>query len=580
MTLLLRRLPVLFFTAIAARAQPLLPLQPIPLDSLTAFQSPAANWQITGEIAGDPRSEKTLAFHAGTGVLANSPTAAAHADLITAWEHADLELDFDFLLPADGRLGVLLQGRYSVPLDEKARPALRAPGLWQHLHVEFQAPRFDAAGRKTKNARFAKVVLNDFVIHENAELAGPAREAAFPDEKPSGPLVIQGDPGPLALRRLSSKPSDPATRILVENLAYKLYAGAPGQMGDYDAAKPTREGTPASFAPEAVERSSRFSLVFTGNFVVPADGTYAFGADTQEPTRLLIDGQPAITPLEQGGLSAPLALTRGRHAFRVDFLHGSARAPALQLIAEGPGLAPQTLTAARPRARPREATQLLIEPGERIRLQRSFVPFDPKKRLYAINVGTPAGVHYAYDFETGSLLRLWRGHFLDTFEMWDGRGENQIAKPAGPAITLNAKPTVALLERSASDWPDAPEPLWTSQGYTLEPDGQPVFLATLASLTVRDRIAPLADGRGLTRTLHLQGKNTDWQTWVLLAEASTITPQPDGHGYIVGDRSYYLDLPADSAVRPFVRTRNGRQQLVLPIGANAITKPIVYSLVW
>ena len=48
----------------------------------------------------------------------------------------------------------------------------------------------------------------------------------------------------------------------------------------------------------------------------------------------------------------------------------------------------------------------------------------------------------------------------------------------------------------------------------------------------------------------------------------------------VGDRGYYVDLPADSAVRPFVRTRNGRQQLVLPVAANAITKPIVYTLVW
>jgi len=26
--------------------------------------------------------------------------------------------------------------------------ASRAPGLWQHLHIEFQAPRFDAAGKK------------------------------------------------------------------------------------------------------------------------------------------------------------------------------------------------------------------------------------------------------------------------------------------------------------------------------------------------------------------------------------------------------------------------------------------------
>jgi hypothetical protein len=215
-----------------------------------------------------------------------------------------------------------------------------------------------------------------------------------------------------------------------------------------------------------------------------------------------------------------------------------------------------------------------------VRLQRSFVPFDPKKRLYAINVGTPAGVHYAYDFASGALLRVWRGSFLDTYEMWDGRGENQLAKPAGPALTLSGKPVLALLERSANDWPDEPDALWSSQGYRLEPDGQPVFLFTLASLTATDRIAPAADGRGLTRTLNLSGRVPDWDAWVLLAEADAITPQPDGHGFIIGDRAYYLDLPADSAVQPIVRERNGRQQLVVPVGRATVAAPIVYSVVW
>jgi hypothetical protein len=67
---------------------------------------------------------------------------------------------------------------------------------------------------------------------------------------------------------------------------------------------------------------------------------------------------------------------------------------------------------------------------------------------------------------------------------------------------------------------------------------------------------------------------------VLLAEAEQITPQPNGRGYIIGDRAYYLDLPAQSPVRPFLRTRYGRQQLVAPITKATLDQPIVYTLVW
>ena len=149
-----------------------------------------------------------------------------------------------------------------------------------------------------------------------------------------------------------------------------------------------------------------------------------------------------------------------------------------------------------------------------------------------------------------------------------------------PALTLNAKPTVALLERSAYDWPDTPDALWSSQGYTLAADGSPTFLSKLGDLSIRDRITPAADGRSLTRTLTLVGRNTSWETHILLAEAATITPQPDGRGWIVGDRAYYLDLPKDSALKPTVRTRQGRQQLTIPISGGKVDRTLTYSLVW
>jgi hypothetical protein len=614
MTLLLRSLLAFTGLALIARGQSSLPPETIPLDSPAAFKALSANWHLAGGIGGDPRHEKTLVGLPGTGVLVDNPTADAKGHLVTVWEHGDLDLDLDFLVPPGSNSGVYLMGRYEVQIldswgvtdpkfsdvggiyqrwDETrgaghegyeghapVTNAGRAPGLWQHLHIEFQAPRFDAAGKKTSNALFKRVLLNDFLVQENVEVTGPTRAAAFTDEKPLGPLVIQGDHGPVAVRRIAYKKFDASLSLGVEALTYKIYAGEFSKVGEYDSAKPKSEGTPAAFAGDAVDKGGKFALVFSGKFVAPRDGAYEFTAVSDGPVQLLVDGHTALAAIESGGQPIVITLAAGKHDFRLDYLHGGWRPPSLRLVAEGPGLAPQVVTAKSARKHEGSHPQIIEATGERIRVQRSFVPYDPRKRLYAINVGTPGHLNYAYDFETAAILRIWRGSFVDTEEMWDGRGEPQIAKPAGPAITLNAKPNIVLLEQAAYDWPDAPETLWSSQGYTLEPNGQPVFHFKLATLTINDRIAPTADGHGLTRTLNLSGHNTDWETWVLLAESSAITPQPDGHGYIVGDREYYLDLPADSAVHPFVRTHHGRQQLAVPVAGSAIETPIVYTLVW
>jgi len=611
-----------FALAAIARAQSPLPAAPIPLDTLGAFRSPAANWQIAGGLGGDPRTQKVLTPTAGSGILVNNLTATAHGHLVTAAEYGDVEVDLDFLMTPGSNSGVYLMGRYEVQLFDSwgvKSPAFsdcggiyqrwddargaghqgyeghapranasRAPGLWQHLHIEFQAPRFDAAGKKTANAKFLKVVLNDFVVQENIEVTGPTRSAAFNDEAAHGPLLIQGDHGQLAIRALAIKEFDLNTPpVQVADLAYKLFTLDPESKGKYDTTSPKSQGTPAEFSSDAVEKNGRFAIIFTGVVAVPREGAYAFTVGGYEPVSLTVDDQPAIQPYDGGGQAVPLTLSAGRHAFRLEYIHSSPWGRAhLALFVEGPGLARQLLTAAPEAGKDRwpgagKPHTLIIEPNaNRVRMQRSFVPFDPKKRLYAINVGTPAGVHYAYDFETAALLRVWRGEFLDTFEMWDGRGENQLGKPAGPALTLNAKPALALLERYTNDWPVEPDAMWSSQGYRLESDGQPTFLFKLSSLSATDRIAPASNGSGLTRTLTVTGETVSWGAWVLLAESDRITPMSGGKSYIIGDREYYLDLPADSTLQPILRTRNGRQQLVVPVNATLLGKPLVYSLVW
>lgn len=84
--------------------------------------------------------------------------------------------------------------------------ACKKPGEWQKMVIDFRAPRFDAAGNKTANAKFVKVTLNGQVIQDNVEIAHGTNVSRNAKEHPTGPLYLQGDHGAVAFRSLKVTP--------------------------------------------------------------------------------------------------------------------------------------------------------------------------------------------------------------------------------------------------------------------------------------------------------------------------------------------------------------------------------------
>jgi hypothetical protein len=238
----------------------------------------------------------------------------------------------------------------------------------------------------------------------------------------------------------------------------------------------------------------------------------------------------------------------------------------------------------RPTASRIPPANMLIAPRERTLVQCGFVPFEGSRRLYACVVGTPAGVHYAYDFDTGALLQVWRGAFADLSGMWDGPGHEQTVRPAAPVTVVSGRPLLAffpdrLFARPAA-WPRSAEPLFVSHGYDLEPDGGPVFRSSLESLTLRDRLIPSRDGHGLLRRIELSGRLSPWETWLLLAEAKTIEPTSDCKGWRAAEPSWEIRWPENSPVQPVVRKETAGAQLVLRLAPEHLAHPIEFELQW
>ncbi len=200
---------------------------------LAGWRQPTGDWMTAAAVRLSPADDQKLSLEPGPGVLINGSQGRA-VNLLTAAEFGDVEAHIEFCISKHSNSGIYFMGRYELQIydsygvardkypgiecggiyprwiDGKEHEghtprvnASRPPGEWQSFDVVFRAPRFDARGKKLQNAQFVKVIHNGQVIHENVEVTGPTRAAAFENrEQATGPLMLQGDHGPVAFRNL------------------------------------------------------------------------------------------------------------------------------------------------------------------------------------------------------------------------------------------------------------------------------------------------------------------------------------------------------------------------------------------
>ena len=148
-------------------------------------------------------------------------------DIYTEAKYTDVLVEVEFMIPKGSNSGVYLMGEYEVQIidsfgkpDDQLKPgdmggiytaaapkknACKKPGEWQKFVIDFQAPKFDG-DKKTSNGKFIKVTFNDVVIHENVEVTKSTGGGLTGKEVASGPLMFQGDHGPVAFRNVKITP--------------------------------------------------------------------------------------------------------------------------------------------------------------------------------------------------------------------------------------------------------------------------------------------------------------------------------------------------------------------------------------
>jgi len=202
---------------------------------LAGWRKPTGEWTVVETVSLAPNKPEALAFAPGEGTIVNGPNGRT-VNLITEAEFGDSELHVEFCIAKHSNSGVYLQGRYEVQVydsfgvEKSEYPGIECGGIyprwineqnvgghsprvnaskpageWQSFDISFRAPRFDASGKKVAKAKMVSVRHNGQLVHENVELEGPTRAGQWDDEKPTGPILLQGDHGPVAYRNLRVK---------------------------------------------------------------------------------------------------------------------------------------------------------------------------------------------------------------------------------------------------------------------------------------------------------------------------------------------------------------------------------------
>ena len=152
----------------------------------------------------------TNQWKAVAGVLTNTQRGG---NLVTDGTYGDFKLHLEFRYPPNGNSGVYLRGRYEAQIEDSTGRETSTGGLG--AIYGFLMPNENAAKGAgewqtydiTLIGRLVTVVLNGHQVICRATIPGITGGALDSDEEKPGPIMLQGDHGPVEYRNIVLTPA-------------------------------------------------------------------------------------------------------------------------------------------------------------------------------------------------------------------------------------------------------------------------------------------------------------------------------------------------------------------------------------
>lgn len=498
--------------------------------SLEDFKNNKGSWFEVDQVQAHPLKDQSMKASGKGGIMVNQPgKKKPGSDLISIEKFGDAEIILEYMMAPGSNSGLYIQGQYEIQLMDswtttnaqagdnggiyerwdETKPegqrgyqgyaprqnVSRAPGTWQNLRILFKAPRFDSGGKKTSNANIVSIYLNGVKIHEIVDLLGPTRGSLPGGEVALGPIRIQGDHGPIAIKNLEVRElKKEAPRF--KDLSFKVFEGSFQKNQNVQAIKPVLSGNLENLNEFTTGLTESTLTKIEGNFSVINPGSYSLSLTVPNGLGAIQIGGAGGNVLKRGTTNLQLTLDAGNHPVEIWVSKPEDwTTEGFYLRAESEGM--WTEEYSKPAGLEFWTSDPIHVDPKDVPIVRSFleVPNAPKIS-HGISVSSNQGTHYSYDLNTNQLIRVWRGKFLDATPMWNNRG-NGVSLPLGTVQELNQGDHLFYDENII---PISMK--WKPKGYQVVNHGNVIFKSiNEQGSDLYDQIHILEGGKGIERTL-------------------------------------------------------------------------------
>ena len=203
-----------------------------------------------------------------------------------------------------------------------------------------------------------------------------------------------------------------------------------------------------------------------------------------------------------------------------------------------------------------------------------FRTFVDQLGAHTILVGFRQRTHVAFDANLIRTRAAWTGSFITTAPVWDGRAGQYAKIPSSDIVRLPEGPAFAKLTSDAAAWPvDKPKAKigsnrmpdgWRFKGYELDEDRIPTFLYAVGDVEVRETPGTefLRDAAVVRRAFELSSAKAVEDFYFRAAQGEKIVADGD---QFVADDNLRFRITSNGSSKPFVRTIEGRSELLVPI---------------
>lgn len=164
---------------------------------------------LTGWRMRHPDREHKWVVH--EGILENTSRGV---DIITEREFGDFELYIEYLVPKDSNSGIYLRGQYEIQILDSLGKEYSYPcengALYNQKSPDAEASKPAGEWQTvdiTLKGMTLNVTLNGKKIHKNVTIKGPTGGHLVDLNPLKGPLMLQGDHGPVMFRNIRIRES-------------------------------------------------------------------------------------------------------------------------------------------------------------------------------------------------------------------------------------------------------------------------------------------------------------------------------------------------------------------------------------